>query len=79
MTLDEIEESLQARLDYLDKKEAEGFEQPPFEAWLEIYQVLAQVKQAQHLEFIARAIDNGNEIKRIAEALENLISVLPRS
>lgn len=62
MNLEEIEQSLQARLDYLDKKEAEGFEAPPFAAWLEVYQVLAQIKQAQASERIANRLDNWNQV-----------------
>ncbi len=58
MSLEEIEQALLQRLDYLQRQNDEGFERPPFGAWLEIYQALAQVKQAQAAERIADRLDD---------------------
>ncbi len=49
-TLQGIEDALQQRLDYLAMRNEEGFERPSFEAWLDCYNALIQVKQAQALE-----------------------------
>ncbi len=49
-TLEAIEAALQQRLDYLALRNEEGFERPSFEAWLDCYNALVQVKQAQALE-----------------------------
>ncbi len=55
MTLEEIKQALQARIDYMAK-----MDESPFEDWLRCYEVLAQVKQAQAAESIAKLLDNWN-------------------
>ncbi len=53
MTLLEIEQAIQARIDYMAK-----FDESPIEDWMEAYRTLAQVKQAQASERIASVLDN---------------------
>ena len=55
MTLEEIEQALQQRIDHMAK-----MEDYPIEEWLRCYEVLAQVKQAQAAESIAKLLDNWN-------------------
>ncbi len=50
MSLEDVEAVIQARLDKLQARDDEGFERPAFGQWLECYQLLCQVKQAQALE-----------------------------
>ncbi|HYT33857.1 MAG TPA: hypothetical protein VEL69_02380 [Ktedonobacteraceae bacterium] len=50
VTLEAIEAALQQRLDYLALRNEEGFERPPFEAWLDCYNALVQVRQVIALE-----------------------------
>lgn len=52
MTLEEMEASLQERLDYVSKSERASAED-----WLRCMEVLAQVKQAQHLESLDSRLD----------------------
>jgi hypothetical protein len=70
MNLQEVEQALQERLTYLQKRHDEGFERPSWEAWLECYRTLAQVKQAQATERIARTMEGwgrtGFPIERIS-------------
>lgn len=62
MSLEEIEQALQQRLDHMAK-----MDDYPIEDWLRTYEVLAQVKQAQHLEFIARVVDGmGKDMTAVA-------------
>ena len=57
MTLEEVEEEVQARLDRLQRDHDEGFERPSWDAWTEAYNALIQVKQAQALTRIADLLD----------------------
>lgn len=57
MTLEQVEEEVQARLDRLQRDHDEGFERPSWDAWTEAYNALIQVKQAQALTRIADLLD----------------------
>jgi hypothetical protein len=52
MNLQEVEQAIQARLDYMAK-----MDESPIEDWMEAYYTLAQVKQAQATERIARTLE----------------------
>jgi hypothetical protein len=69
MTLSEIEQALQERLIYLQKRHDEGFERPSWDVWLEVYRTLAQVEQAIALERIVSILDsfriNGVPVERL--------------
>ena len=54
MTLKEIENSLQLRLDYMGK-----MDDRPWEEWLQVYTALAQVHQAMYLERISSHLEDG--------------------
>ena len=54
MTLREIEQALQVRIDYLSK-----IDDRPWEEWLQCYTALAQVHQAIYLERIASHLEDG--------------------
>ncbi len=54
MTLAEIEQAIQARLDHMAKMDNYNID-----AWMEAYRTLAQVKQAQALERIANHLEFG--------------------
>ena len=55
MTLQEILESLQTRIDFMAKMDDAAFSE-----WLGVYQAIAQVKQAIALEHIAKRLDGWN-------------------
>lgn len=54
ITMGDIEFALLERLDYLAKTDDYN---TPIDSWLRCYEVLAQVKQAQALESIAKNLD----------------------
>jgi hypothetical protein len=53
MTLAEIEQAIQARIGYMAK-----IDESPIEDWMDAYRTLAQVKQAQASERIAKVLEN---------------------
>jgi hypothetical protein len=58
MTLQEIEQALQESLIRLQKAHDEGFERPSFDAWLDVYRALAEVRNALASERIANALEH---------------------
>jgi hypothetical protein len=77
MNLTEIEQAIQERLQFLQKSHDERFEHPSFEytswdTWLDCYNALAQVKQAQASERIASSLDGIEIIMRNGVPVERV-------
>jgi hypothetical protein len=73
MEMNEIEQTLQERLGYLQRRVAEGFERPSWDSWLECYNALMQVRQTMAQEKHVEQIDTQNALLlRIAIGIESL-------
>jgi hypothetical protein len=71
--MSEIEQTLQERLGYLQRRVAEGFDRPSWDTWLECYNALIACKQAQAQEKHIEQINTQNALLlRIAIGIESL-------
>jgi hypothetical protein len=73
MELQDIEQALQRRLDYLSKMQVEGFEKPTWTDWLECYNALIQVGQAQALKGINEKLNTITERGGSADLLTTIL------
>jgi len=65
MELQDIEQALQDRLDYLQRQQDEGFEFPSWDEWLAVFNALIACKQAITLETISKQLRAGIPVERV--------------